>query len=135
MAWHNMRKKRNTMFFAALQSQHLHLRVRELSFDQPSIHISEEGGNALYSRLVLKRSYLMFPRTLNVPPHGREKYMIMACIITHVVAQMKLYMLIACIFFEIASKSMHIEELAAASPPPTLLCAWFLMRFRENTCY
>ena len=46
---------------------------------------------------LLKRSYLMFPKTLNVPSHSGEKYMIVACIISHVAAQMKLYMLIACL--------------------------------------
>ena len=38
-------------------------------------------------------------------------------------------------FFKIASKSMRIEELVAVSPPPTLLCEQFFMRFRINTCY
>ena len=37
------------------------------------------------------------------------------------------------IFFEIASKTMHTEELAAAKPPPTPLYASTLMRFRKNT--
>ena len=76
----------------------------------------------------------MFPRALNLPPHGGEKYMIIACITSHVAAQMKSYMLIACIVFEIASKTMHTEELAAAKPPPTLLYAATLMRFRKDTC-
>ena len=40
----------------------------------------------------------MFPKTLNVPPHSGEEYMIVACIISHVAAQMKSYVLIACIF-------------------------------------
>ena len=35
--------------------------------------------------------------------------------------------------FEIASKTMHTEELAAAKPPPTLLYASTLMRFRKIT--
>ena len=51
-----------------------------------------------HAKKILKRSYLLFPRTLNVPPDGGEKYMIIACIISHMAAQMKLYMLIACIF-------------------------------------
>ena len=38
-------------------------------------------------------------------------------------------------FFEIASKTMHTEELAAAKPPPTLLFASTLMRFRKKTGY
>ena len=33
--------------------------------------------------------------------------------------------------FEIASKTMHTEELAAAKPPPTLRYASTLMRFRK----
>ena len=37
------------------------------------------------------------PQDINVSPHGGEKYMIIACIISHV-AQMQLYILIACIF-------------------------------------
>ena len=37
-------------------------------------------------------------------------------------------------FFEIASKTMHREELAAAKPPPTLLYASTL-RFRKHTRY
>ena len=105
-------------------------------------HISKQSQertikpqHLLQNHEVLKRSCLMFPRTLNVPPHSTEKYLIIACIISHVAAQVKLYMLIACVFFEIASKTMHTEELAAASPPPTLLYVSTLMRFRTNTCY
>ena len=53
------------------------------------------GFEVSASGTVLKRSYLLFSRTLTVPPHGGEKYMIIARIISQVAAQMKLYMLVA----------------------------------------
>ena len=100
------------------------------------MHENHEANKQLVStNSILKKSYLMFPRTLDVPPHGGEKYMIIACIISHVAAQMKLYMLIACIFFLNRIKVDAYRRVGGGFDASTLLCAWFLMQLRNNTWY
>ena len=86
---------------------------------------------------LLKRSYLMFPKTVNVPPQGPRRRKIhdnsmyhFACRCTNEIIHAN-----SMCAFEIASNTMHTEELAAAKPPPTLLYASTLMQFRKNTCY
>ena len=85
-------------FLAASRLVARFARVRALRARCGPFGPAEVGLRCKKQYRLLKRSYLMFPRTLNVPPHSGEKYRIIARMISHVAAQMKLYMLIACLF-------------------------------------